>query len=80
MLSLKCQGLRDGATTLSITTLSIKGLFATLKRNETHHNNTPPLCCHVLFIVMLNGIMLSVIIQNVIMMNVIMSNVVWPVR
>jgi hypothetical protein len=30
--------------TLSIMTLSMKGLFVTFSKNDTHHNNTLPLC------------------------------------
>ena len=33
-------GVKYGATTLSITTLSIKGLLTTLSINDTQHNNT----------------------------------------
>jgi hypothetical protein len=44
--------------TLSILTLCVKGLFATLSINDKHHKDTQSLCwmsgCDVLFIVMLN--------------------------
>ncbi len=69
--------IKRGATTLSRTTFSTKGLFVT-------HNITT-LCyyaerhyaeCHILLIVMVNVVMLNVIMLSVVMLNVIMLSVV----
>jgi hypothetical protein len=54
--------------TLSITTFSIKELFATLSMHETQNKT----------VIMLNVVMLSVIMLNAIMLNVIMLRVVKP--
>ncbi len=74
-----------GATTFSITTLSIMGLVTTLSISDTQHNSIE---CHyaecrdylnvMLSVVMLSVIMLNVIMLNVIMLSVIMLSVVAP--
>ncbi len=60
-----------GAMTLSITTISIKGLFVTLSINDKHFNI-------MLSIVMLSGRNLCIFMQNVIMLSVVMPNVMAP--
>jgi hypothetical protein len=82
----------DLIVTLSIPTLSIKGLFATVSINYFQHDNTLQLCCMsfccvslsinsyvnviMLNLLMPNVIKLSVIMLNVIMLEVIMLNVI----
>jgi hypothetical protein len=56
-------------TTFSITTFSIRGLFATLSINDNQHNNTTT---------MPSVIMVSVIMLSVVMLNVAMLCVVVP--
>ncbi len=65
----------SGATTFSIMTLSIKGLYVALIINKTQHNNALNYAeCWVLFIVMLRVLFM----QSVLMLNVIMISVVAP--
>jgi hypothetical protein len=51
-----------GTTTFSKTTISLKGLFATLSINGIQHN--------VISVIMLNVILLSVAMLNVVMLSV----------
>ncbi len=79
-----------GATTLSITTLSIKDSFIIVSNHDpqykdTQHNNTfldSAECCILFFVVlsviMLGVIMLNVVMLSVAMLSVIMLNVVAP--
>ncbi len=74
-----------GATTLSITTLSIKDSFIIVSNHDpqykdTEHNNTflDSAECRISFFVMLNGITLVGIMLNVVMLSAIMLNVVAP--
>ncbi len=80
---------RYGATTFSITTLSIKGLFVTLSINDIQRKRHSAYqkchyakclyakCCHFL-IAILNVIMLSVVMLSVVMLSVVMLKVVAP--
>jgi len=60
-----------GATTLNITTISIKDLYVKLSTtdsiNDTQHKNVLPLClvARYIFITVLNVIMMSFIMLNV---------------
>jgi hypothetical protein len=75
---------RKGAMTLStvtfsISTLSIKGLIATLSIIDTKHDNIAE-CC-VLYIVMLKAITISSVILSVIMLSAVApihTQVIWP--
>jgi hypothetical protein len=65
-----------GATTLSITTLSIRSFYVTAQLfyyDECHYAKR-----RILFTIMLNVVMLSVIMLNVIMLSVVMLSVVAP--
>ncbi len=57
--------------TLSITTVSVYGLFATLRIIISHYA-----ICRIIFIVMLNVVMLRVIMLSVAKLSVVMLNVI----
>jgi hypothetical protein len=70
-------GQKGGATTLSITTLRINGLYVTLSIKDILHFNDVPLCwVSFLFMILLNVIKLSIVMLNVVMFNVVMLSVV----
>ncbi len=64
-----------GATTLSVTTLRMIGIAATLNINDTQHYVMLS-CFYFIFIATLAVVMLCVIMLSVIMLSVIMLSVV----
>jgi hypothetical protein len=81
-------GTASSATTLSITTPSIKGLFEKQhKCHSTQKHSVPSVIfdecryakCRVRFIVMLKVVILSVIILSVVMLNVVKLSAIGPI-
>jgi hypothetical protein len=66
-------------TTLSMTTLGIKGLFATFSITTFCHNaETFYAGFHILFFVMLSAVMQIVVTPSAVMQNVVVVSVVVP--
>ncbi len=67
----------DGATALSITTISIMGLVTTLSIDIQHNSIECHYAeCRDYLNVMLNVVMLNVVMLNVVMLNIVMLSVV----